>query len=181
MLLATLPRVLGPEEDVALPVSVFALEPKVMEVALSVTTSGPLEVAAEGKKTLTFKAVGDEVVDFRLRTKPGLGVATATVTATSGSERARQKIELDVRSSTARVDILGRTVKPADVDARDRSPGSPAPTRRQVSRVRLDLKRRLKVPRRLPVCIERRSPQLPTLPASSSSSHPRSGPAPRRT
>jgi uncharacterized protein YfaS (alpha-2-macroglobulin family) len=114
MLLATLPRVLGPEEDVALPVSVFALEPKVKDVTISVATSGPLEVA-EGRKTLSFKAVGDEVVDFRLRTKPGLGVASATVTATSGAERARQKIELDVRSSTARVvDVLGGTVKPGE-------------------------------------------------------------------
>ncbi len=73
MLLATLPRVLGPEESVALPVSVFALEPKVKDVALSVTTKGPLEVVAEAQKTLTFSAVGDEVVTFRLRTKPGLG------------------------------------------------------------------------------------------------------------
>ncbi|HEX9188516.1 MAG TPA: MG2 domain-containing protein, partial [Vicinamibacteria bacterium] len=47
MLLATLPRVLGPEEEVALPVSVFALEPRVKHVALSVTTAGPLEVVAE--------------------------------------------------------------------------------------------------------------------------------------
>jgi uncharacterized protein YfaS (alpha-2-macroglobulin family) len=112
MLLATLPRVLGPEESVALPVSVFALEPKVKDVALSVSTSGPLEVVAEAKKTLSFGAVGDEVVDFRLKTKPGLGVATATVTATSGAERASQRIELDVRSSTARVtDVLGGTIK----------------------------------------------------------------------
>jgi uncharacterized protein YfaS (alpha-2-macroglobulin family) len=112
MLLATLPRVLGPGEDVALPVSVFALEPKVKDVALSVTTSGSIEVAAEAKKALSFKAVGDEVVDFRLRTRNGLGVATATVTATSGTEKASQKIELDVRSSTARaVDVLGGTLK----------------------------------------------------------------------
>jgi uncharacterized protein YfaS (alpha-2-macroglobulin family) len=115
MLLATLPRVLGPEEDVALPVSVFALEPKVKEVALSVATSGPLEVAAEGKKTLSFRAVGDEVVDFRLRTQPGLGVATAIVTAASGTEKASQRIELDVRSSTARVvDVLGGTIRPGE-------------------------------------------------------------------
>ena len=115
MLLATLPRVLGPEESVALPVSVFALEPKVKDVALSVTTSGPLEVAAEAKKTLAFTAVGDEVVDFSLRTKPGLGVATATVVATSGTEKATQKIEIDVRSSTARVvDVLGGQVKPGE-------------------------------------------------------------------
>ena len=115
MLLATLPRVLGPDESVALPVSVFALEPKVKDVALSVSTSGPLEVVAEAKKTLSFAAVGDEVIDFRLKTKPGLGVATATVTATSGAERASQKIELDVRSSTARVtDVLGGTIKPGE-------------------------------------------------------------------
>ena len=115
MLLATLPRVLGPEESVALPVSVFALEPKVKDVALAVTTTGPLEVAAEAKKTLTFSAVGDEVVAFRLRTKPGTGVATATVTATSGTEKASQKIELDVRSSTVRTtDVLGGTVKPGE-------------------------------------------------------------------
>ncbi|HSD67860.1 MAG TPA: MG2 domain-containing protein [Vicinamibacteria bacterium] len=115
MLLATLPRVLGPEEAVVLPVSVFALEPRVRDVALSVATSGPLEAAAETKKTLTFAAVGDEVVDFRLRTRPGLGVATATVTATSGAEKAVQRIEIDVRSSSARVvDVLGGTARPGE-------------------------------------------------------------------
>ncbi len=115
MLLATLPRVLGPEESVALPVSVFALEPSVKDVALSVSTQGPLEVAAEPNKALAFSAVGDEVVTFRLRTKPGLGVATATVTASSGALKASQKIELDVRSSTARVtDVIGGTVKPGE-------------------------------------------------------------------
>ena len=63
----------GPRGEVALPVSVFALEPKVKDVALRVTTSGPLEVAAEAKKPLSFTAVGDEVVDFRLRTSRGSG------------------------------------------------------------------------------------------------------------
>jgi uncharacterized protein YfaS (alpha-2-macroglobulin family) len=115
MLLATLPRVLGPEETVALPVSVFALEPHVKSVALSVDTSGPLEVAAEAKKTMSFLAVGDDVAEFRLKTKPGLGVAKATVTATSGKEKAAQTIELDVRSSTARVvDVVGGTIKPGE-------------------------------------------------------------------
>ena len=55
------------------------------------------------------------MVEFRLRSKPGLGVASATVTASSGSEKASQKIELDVRSSTARVtDVLGGTIKPGE-------------------------------------------------------------------
>ncbi len=115
MLLATLPRVLGPEEEVALPVSVFALEPKVKEVSLSVSTSGPLALAGEAKKTIRFQATGDQVVEFRLKTRAGLGVATVTVTASSGTERASQKIELDVRSSTARVtDVVGGTIAPGE-------------------------------------------------------------------
>jgi hypothetical protein len=115
MLLATLPRVLGPEEDVTLPVSVFALEPKVKDVALSVSTGGPLTVSGETSKALSFKAQGDEVVEFRLRTKPGLGVASASVSASSGGERAGHKIELDVRSSTSReTSVVGGTVKPGE-------------------------------------------------------------------
>ena len=115
MLLATLPRVLGPEETVSLPVSVFALEPRVKDVALSVSTSGPLEVVAEASKTASFKEVGDQVVDFRLRAKPGLGVASASINATSGAEKAAQKIELEIRSSTVRVtDVLGGTIKPGE-------------------------------------------------------------------
>ena len=134
MLLATLPRVLGPEESVALPVSVFALEPTVKDVVLSVTTTGPLEVAAEAKKLIAFSAVGDEVVEFRLRSKPGLGVASATVTATSGGEKASQKIELDVRSSTARVTDVHRRrrssrARPGRLRSRCRA--SPGPTSRR--------------------------------------------------
>ena len=34
------PRVLGPDEEVALPVSVFAMEPEVKDVAVSVINSG---------------------------------------------------------------------------------------------------------------------------------------------
>jgi uncharacterized protein YfaS (alpha-2-macroglobulin family) len=148
MLLATLPRVLGPDESVTLPVSVFALEPKVKDVGLSVFTSGPLEVVAEAKKTLSFAAVGDEVIDFRLKTKPGLGVAAATVIATSGPERASQKIELDVRSSTARVtDVLGGTIKPGESWTREGAFPGLAGTNQatlEVSRVPpIDLGRRL--------------------------------------
>ncbi len=120
MLLATLPRVLGPEESVALPVSVFALEPSVKDVALQVSTSGPLEVAAEASQTATFKEVGDQVVEFRLRSKPGLGVASATVTASSGSEkasaedRARRAQLHGARDGRARRDAQARRGLDAD-------------------------------------------------------------------
>ena len=177
MLLATLPRVLGPDESVALPVSVFALEPKVKDVALSVSTSGPLEVVAEAKKTLSFAAVGDEVIDFRLKTKPGLGVATATVTATSGS-RARQPEDRARRPQldgarhrrSRRDDQAGR-----ELDARGRLPrprrhqpgdarglARPADRPRPAARVPAGLPARLRRAdrlRRLPAALPREAPR----------------------
>jgi uncharacterized protein YfaS (alpha-2-macroglobulin family) len=115
MVLATLPRVLGPEERVALPVSVFAMEPEVKDVAVTVTTSGPLEADPPTQRTLSFDEPGDDLVRFQLRTPSRLGVATAAVEATSGSERAAQSIELDVRMSTQRaVDVVGTTLDPGE-------------------------------------------------------------------
>jgi len=115
MILATLPRVLGPEEQVALPVSVFAMEPGVRDVSVTVTTSGPLETEPPARKTLSFDEPGDDLVSFRLRTGSGLGVGTATVEAVSGSERAVQSIELDVRMSTRRVvDVAGARLGPGE-------------------------------------------------------------------
>ncbi len=177
MLLATLPRVLGPDESVALPVSVFALEPKVKDVAVSVSTSGPLEVVAEAKKALSFSAVGDELVDFRLKAKPGLGVATATVSATSGAERASQAIEIDVRSSTARVtDVVGgtrqagreldaggglprpRRHEPGDARGLARAPDRPRPAARVPDGVPARLRRADRL-RRLPAALPREAPR----------------------
>jgi uncharacterized protein YfaS (alpha-2-macroglobulin family) len=115
MILATLPRVLGPEEQVALPVSVFAMEPEVRDVAVTVATSGPLETDPPTRRTLSFDEPGDELVSFRLRTPSRLGVAKITVEATSGRERAAQSIELDVRMSTQRaVDVVGTTLPPGE-------------------------------------------------------------------
>jgi uncharacterized protein YfaS (alpha-2-macroglobulin family) len=112
MILATLPRVLGPEETVALPVSVFALEPSVKDVALKVTTSGPVEIAGAGTRTLSFTSTGDELASFELKTKPATGIARVTIQASSGAEHTEQTIELDVRTSAVRVvDVVGDTLE----------------------------------------------------------------------
>ena len=134
MLLATLPRVLGPDESVALPVSVFALEPKVKDVALSVSTSGPLEVVAEAKKTLVVRRGGrrgdrlppeDEAGPRRRHRHRHRHVRDR---ARQPEDRARRP-QLDrARHRRSRRDgQAGR-----ELDARGRaSPASPAPTRRR--------------------------------------------------
>jgi len=98
MLLATLPRVLGPGEKVALPVNVFVMDENIHDVKIQVTTNDML-IADETQKTLTFNGTGDEIVDFMLRTPEKTGVAKVKVVATSGKNTAEYEMELNVRSS----------------------------------------------------------------------------------
>lgn len=97
MALATLPRVLGPSESVELPVSIFANDPKVKSVTVSVTTEGPISLVDSGPKTLRFPAAGEQMVSFRIRVADGLGVGKVTVKATGGGETSEQTLEVDVR------------------------------------------------------------------------------------
>lgn len=103
MVLATLPRVLGPGEVVYLPVDVFAMEKHVKDVKVEITVNDLMTINGSGKQTIHFRETGDEVVNFKLAIAPKTGIAKVKVIATSGSEKAIQEIELDVRPSNPKV------------------------------------------------------------------------------
>ncbi len=98
MLLATLPRVLGPGEKVALPVNVFVMDEGIRNVKIEVSSNEML-IAEEKSKMVTFSSTGDEIVDFMLTTPKKTGVGKIHITATSGRHRAEYDIELNVRPS----------------------------------------------------------------------------------
>ncbi|MCF8427352.1 MAG: hypothetical protein K9I36_11515 [Bacteroidia bacterium] len=98
MILATLPRVLRPNEEVKLPVNVFALEKFVKNVSVQVTGNNLIEVVGGNKKSIQFTKPGDEIVDFDIKVKRGLGIAKVKVVATSGNETAIYEVELDVQN-----------------------------------------------------------------------------------
>lgn len=103
MVLATLPRVLGPGEEVALPVNVFAMEPSVKKVNIEIVPND-MFTAVDGKsKSISFSSVGDEIVSFNLKVKEKVGIGRVKVIATSGSERAEYDIELDVRNANPKM------------------------------------------------------------------------------
>ncbi len=98
MLLATLPRVLGPGEEVSLPVNVFVMDPAIRNVDLKITTNDML-MAAESNATVNFTQTGDQIVDFMLRTPERTGTGIVKIQATAGIHSAFYEIELAVRSS----------------------------------------------------------------------------------
>lgn len=113
MVLGTLPRVLGPEEEVELPVSVFALEENIKDVSVSVICSDLLSVEGASTKQISFSEPGDDMVSFRFKAGNKTGIATVKLTAEGNGEKAEQSIELDIRNPGAKVaDIYGDAITP---------------------------------------------------------------------
>jgi alpha-2-macroglobulin len=99
MVLATLPRVLGPGERLKLPVNVFAMEDKVKTVNVKVEeTTGRVNFLGEKSQTLSFSRVGDQLAEFEIEIPRVIGVARFKVTASGGGEVATQEIEIDIRN-----------------------------------------------------------------------------------
>ncbi|MDE5419165.1 MG2 domain-containing protein [Labilibaculum sp. DW002] len=103
MILATLPRVVGPSESVKLPVTVFAMDPKIKNVKIKVVPNEFLTSEVSLEKTITFDEVGEQVIDFDLKVASRLGIAKVKVLAESGNVKTTYDIELDVRNPNPRV------------------------------------------------------------------------------
>lgn len=114
MVLATLPRVVGPGETVKLPVTVFAMDPKVKNVKLRIEPNEYLLPLAEKEKNISFDKVGEQVVDFDLKVASKLGIAKVKVIAESGNNKATYDIELDVRNPNPRVTNVSDTLLKKD-------------------------------------------------------------------
>ncbi|MBA2612757.1 MAG: hypothetical protein H0U95_12345 [Bacteroidetes bacterium] len=103
MILATLPRVLGPGENVYLPVDVFAMEKHVKDVKIEVEVNDFLELDGVKQQSMQFTQIGDEVINFKLNVAQKIGIAKVKITAISGKEKTVQEIELDVRTPNPKV------------------------------------------------------------------------------
>jgi uncharacterized protein YfaS (alpha-2-macroglobulin family) len=98
MILPTLPRVVGPNEEVAVPISVFTMDSAIKQVNVSIEGDNYFIAQDGGKTTLQFNATGEQVALLRIKTAPRLGQGKIKFTATSGKHRATAEINLTVRT-----------------------------------------------------------------------------------
>ena len=115
MVLGTLPRVLGPDEEVKLPVNVFAMDKAVKDVKVQVTTNELLALTNGTTRSTTFQQIGDQTVTFDLKVKPSIGISTVDITATGNNEKATYNFEIDVRNPNPPVtQVMDKIVKPGE-------------------------------------------------------------------
>ncbi len=98
MVLSTLPRVISTQEEILLPVNVFAMEGNVKQVNVSVSTSGGLSTVDGNQQAVTFTRTGDQLVFFKLRAGAATGKATVNITAEGNGQKAKESIEIEVRN-----------------------------------------------------------------------------------
>lgn len=98
MILATVPRVIGINETIELPVSVFAQDAKIKEVVVSVNPNSLLSVNGTDQFKVSFTEVGEKDGRFSLRSGTKTGKGTILVTARSGNEKAVYSVEVDIRN-----------------------------------------------------------------------------------
>ena len=99
MLLSTLPRVLSIQEEITVPVNVFAMEKQVKNVTVSLQASGGgVQIKGSHQQSLTFNRPGDQLVFFTLKTGNKTGKATIKLTASGGGQQTKETIEIEVRN-----------------------------------------------------------------------------------
>jgi uncharacterized protein YfaS (alpha-2-macroglobulin family) len=108
MILPTLPRVVGPGEEITMPVSVFSGDASIRDVTLTAELDARFAPVGARSTQLTFRRPEEQLGFLALKSGTRLGPGKIRVIATSGRHRAEADIWLEVRSPNVPVTRLTR-------------------------------------------------------------------------
>ncbi|WP_029204456.1 alpha-2-macroglobulin family protein [Pedobacter agri] len=112
MVLATLPRVIGPGETFTLPVTVFATENNLKNVSVQLQANN-LILQGTNKQQLYYQKTGEQMAYFEVKAPDKVGIAKVKVIAQSGGERTDYDVEMDIRNPNPYItNVVSATVQP---------------------------------------------------------------------
>jgi Large extracellular alpha-helical protein len=97
MVKATLPRVIGTDEEVVLPVTVFTTKPGVGNVTVEVKAEGALSVVGGNTASVNAQQPGDQLVYFTLKGAEAAGIGKIKTVAKSSGDSSTEELEIDIR------------------------------------------------------------------------------------
>jgi uncharacterized protein YfaS (alpha-2-macroglobulin family) len=98
MTLSTLPRIMGPGEEVRLPVNVFALGNSVKNVQVSIRTKGLLTPTDGTSKSVSFDKPGDKTLFFKLASGRKTGAEQVEIKAVGNGISFTETIDIAIRN-----------------------------------------------------------------------------------
>ncbi len=96
MVLTSIPRKITPGEKVTIPVTVFAMENKVKNVAVTLKPNKGFTVVGETTKQLSFAQPDEKMVYFDIEVLAGASITDIEVVAAGNGEKASYKIPIDI-------------------------------------------------------------------------------------
>ncbi len=147
-MLATLPRVLGPSEELLVPVALFVMDPAIKDVTLTAEPDRHFEMVGGDSVHVAFDKPGEKLGFLKMKVKPMLGHGTLRFVAVSGQHRTRSEINIDIRSPNPRtVEVVQKALAPGETWTQAIKPHGIAGTNEvalEVSSIRpMNLERRL--------------------------------------
>jgi len=101
-MLATVPRVLGPEEDLLLPVSLFVMKDNIRNVSLTLEVDEYFEILGNKTVEVKFDEPGEQLGFLHIKVKSRLGKGHLRFIAEGGKARTQTDVYIDVRSANPR-------------------------------------------------------------------------------
>ena len=98
MLMPTLPRVVGPEEEFTVPVSVFVMDKAIKGVSLKLETGSEFELLNKDSINIAFDKPDEKLGMIKLKSSTRLGKGRLKFIVTSGKHKAQAEVFLEVRS-----------------------------------------------------------------------------------
>jgi len=147
-LLATLPRVLGPSEELSVPVSLFVMDPSIKDVTLTAEPDRHFQMVGGDSVHVIFDKPGEKLGFLKMKVQPMLGKGTLRFVAVSGTHRTRSEINIDIRSPNPRtVEVVEKALETGETWEQNVKPHGIAGTNEvtlEASTIRpLNLERRL--------------------------------------
>ncbi|MBQ6073624.1 MAG: alpha-2-macroglobulin [Bacteroidales bacterium] len=102
MVKATLPRVIGTDEEVVLPVTVFTNKDGVGNVTVDVTAEGALSVVGSGSSSVSAPKAGEQLAWFTLKASDLAGIGKIRTVAKGGGDSSKEDLEIDIREPNPR-------------------------------------------------------------------------------
>ncbi len=99
MVLGTLPRVLGIDENIDIPVTIFAMDEKVKDVTIEIISENPhIKITSDKKQMIHFNQTGEKTIKFSAHISQTIGTGTIKIIARSGNKRAVYHTDIEIRN-----------------------------------------------------------------------------------
>ena len=113
MLLGTLPRVIGVNEEMVVPATVFATEKGVGKVKVTIKCSEGMTVKGPSQFELDFNEIGDKLASFRIAVGSRPGTGRVTITASGKGDTSVYDTDIEIRSvTTPQTKATALTIEP---------------------------------------------------------------------